>query len=30
VVVWEFAARELSAGDWKRIELPEAPATGAP
>jgi alginate O-acetyltransferase complex protein AlgJ len=30
VVIWEFAARELSAGDWKRIELPEAPATGSP
>lgn len=30
VVIWEFAARELSAGDWKRIELPEAPATESP
>jgi alginate O-acetyltransferase complex protein AlgJ len=30
VVIWEFAARELSAGDWKRIELPEPPAPGAP
>jgi alginate O-acetyltransferase complex protein AlgJ len=29
VVIWEFAARELSAGDWKRIDLPEAAATGA-
>jgi hypothetical protein len=29
VVIWEFAARELSAGDWKRIELPEAAATGS-
>jgi hypothetical protein len=28
VVIWEFAARELSAGDWKRIELPEPPAEG--
>jgi hypothetical protein len=28
VVIWEFAARELSAGDWKRIELPGAAATG--
>jgi len=26
VLIWEFAARELSAGDWKRIELPEAAA----
>jgi hypothetical protein len=30
VVIWEFAARELSAGDWQRIELPEAAATEAP
>jgi alginate O-acetyltransferase complex protein AlgJ len=30
VVIWEFAARELSAGDWKRIELPQAAAAGAP
>lgn len=30
VLIWEFAARELSAGDWKRIELPETPATGSP
>jgi alginate O-acetyltransferase complex protein AlgJ len=22
VVVWQFAARELSGGDWRRIELP--------
>jgi hypothetical protein len=29
VVIWEFAARELSAGDWQRIELPEAAATEA-
>jgi hypothetical protein len=29
VVIWEFAARELSAGDWKRIELPEPSATGS-
>ena len=21
VVIWQFAARELSFGDWKRIEL---------
>jgi len=25
VVVWQFAARELSAGDWRVIPLP-APA----
>jgi alginate O-acetyltransferase complex protein AlgJ len=30
VVIWEFAARELSAGDWKRIELPATVAEGAP
>jgi alginate O-acetyltransferase complex protein AlgJ len=30
VVIWEFAARELSVGDWKRIELPEVAATGSP
>jgi len=29
VVIWEFAARELSAGDWQPIALPEAAATGA-
>lgn len=29
VVIWEFAARELSAGDWQRIELPTAAARGA-
>jgi hypothetical protein len=29
VVIWEFAARELSAGDWKRLELPEPPAQGS-
>lgn len=23
VVVWQFAARELSQGDWRRVELPE-------
>jgi hypothetical protein len=28
VVIWEFAARELSAGDWRRLELPEPPAKG--
>lgn len=26
VVIWEFAARELSAGDWKLIELPKPSA----
>jgi hypothetical protein len=30
VVIWEFASRELSVGDWKRIELPEVAATGSP
>jgi alginate O-acetyltransferase complex protein AlgJ len=30
VLIWEFAARELSAGDWKRIELPEAAAAESP
>jgi alginate O-acetyltransferase complex protein AlgJ len=29
VLIWEFAARELSAGDWKHIELPEAAAAGS-
>jgi hypothetical protein len=29
VVIWAFAARELSTGDWKRIELPEAAVTGS-
>jgi hypothetical protein len=29
VVIWEFAARELSVGDWKRIELPATAAAGA-
>jgi alginate O-acetyltransferase complex protein AlgJ len=29
VVVWEFAARELSAGDWKLIELKQGTARPA-
>lgn len=29
VVIWEFAARELSAGDWQPIALPEAASAGA-
>ncbi|MEZ0299880.1 MAG: hypothetical protein ACAI35_25775 [Candidatus Methylacidiphilales bacterium] len=29
VLVWEFASRELSVGDWKMIELPEVPQTTA-
>jgi alginate O-acetyltransferase complex protein AlgJ len=31
VVIWEFASRELSVGDWKHIDWPTAPRTeGAP
>jgi hypothetical protein len=26
IVIWEFAARELSSGDWKLIQLPQPPA----
>ena len=26
VVVWQFASRELSEGDWRLVGLPEAPA----
>lgn len=26
VVIWQFAARELSVGDWKLIQLPEPPS----
>jgi alginate O-acetyltransferase complex protein AlgJ len=26
LVVWQFAARELAVGDWRRIELPRTPA----
>jgi hypothetical protein len=30
VVIWEFAARELSVGDWKPLEFPiPPPATEA-
>ena len=29
VVIWEFAARELSVGDWKPLEFPTPPATEA-
>jgi alginate O-acetyltransferase complex protein AlgJ len=29
VVVWQFAIRELSAGDWKTIPLPESIPAGA-
>jgi hypothetical protein len=29
VVIWEFAARELSVGDWKPLEFPIPPATEA-
>jgi hypothetical protein len=27
VVIWEFASRELSVGDWKPIKLPSAPGS---
>ncbi len=30
VVVWEFAMRELSVGDWKLIGLPTAKSSAAP
>jgi len=30
VVVWQFSERELSFGDWKHIDLGEAPATRPP
>ena len=30
VVVWEFAMRELSVGDWKIIDLPAGSASRAP
>jgi alginate O-acetyltransferase complex protein AlgJ len=29
VVIWEFAARELSVGDWKEIDWPAAPGEGS-
>jgi alginate O-acetyltransferase complex protein AlgJ len=29
VVVWEFASRELSVGDWKRLDFPVPPAKEA-
>ncbi|HKO54211.1 MAG TPA: hypothetical protein VJV79_41165 [Polyangiaceae bacterium] len=29
VVIWEFASRELSVGDWKSFEFPTPPATEA-
>ena len=29
VVIWEFAARELSVGDWKPMEFPTPPAAEA-
>jgi len=29
VVIWEFASRELSVGDWKRLEFPAPPAMEA-
>ena len=29
VVIWEFAARELSVGDWKPLEFPTPPAPEA-
>ena len=29
VVIWEFAARELSVGDWKPMEFPTPPAVEA-
>jgi alginate O-acetyltransferase complex protein AlgJ len=29
VVVWEFASRELSVGDWKPLDFPTPPATEA-
>src|SRR5262249_40408049 len=25
VVIWEFAARELASGDWKRLPMPDLP-----
>ena len=28
LVIYEFAMRDLAAGDWKLIDLPEAPKTG--
>ncbi|MBI3861506.1 MAG: hypothetical protein HY290_06395 [Planctomycetia bacterium] len=28
VVIWQFAARELSFGDWKRFPMPERAPTG--
>lgn len=30
VVIWEFAARELSVGDWKLLELPQPKQAEAP
>jgi alginate O-acetyltransferase complex protein AlgJ len=30
VVIWQFAVRELSQGDWKIIELPQAAARPTP
>jgi len=30
VVVWEFAMRELSVGDWKIIDLPQAQPASSP
>ncbi len=30
IVIWEFAERELSAGDWKRFDLPSPAAAEAP
>jgi alginate O-acetyltransferase complex protein AlgJ len=29
VVIWEFAARELSVGDWKPLEFPTPPTAEA-
>jgi alginate O-acetyltransferase complex protein AlgJ len=30
VVIWEFAARELSVGDWKPLEFPQPKPAEAP
>jgi alginate O-acetyltransferase complex protein AlgJ len=29
ILVWEFAMRELSVGDWKLVDLPQAPPVAA-
>lgn len=28
IVIWQFAARELASGDWKRFPLPKPPSNG--